>query len=91
MTDGTHEDELEHSGSGSELSGLVSLASLREIFYDYQADNGRLPERAHLTRQQIKELAREAETLGMQYETKEPESVWGVAIIESDTGPHLAG
>ena len=78
-------------GNGSELSGLVSLASLREMFYNYQAENGGLPERVHLTKQQIKELDQEAEMLGMRYETKEPESVWGVAIVESDTGPHLAG
>lgn len=88
-------NETTNTENRTEVAGpvdlLVSLASLLEMFYDYQAENGGLPERVHLTKSQIRELAREAETLGMQYETKEPESVWGVSIVESNTGPHLAG
>ena len=67
----------------------VNLFSLRNMFWAHQAETGRMPARVHLTKSQISMLAKEAEELGVKHEGSRPQSVWGVEIIECDTGPHL--
>lgn len=76
-----------------DLEGVVSLASLREMFYRHQNETGHLPERIHLTKAQRQMLAAEAAELGMVYQSSDgaPDSVWGMKIVASDHGPHLAG
>ena len=70
----------------------MNLSEIRELFFKHEAETGKFPRRVHLNSNQINKLKADAERLRMRRDPAKGEvlmTVWGVEIVQGDSGPHV--